>query len=161
MWHVNGNSECPIFGVDFKDAPVDDFRYKYTKTFRRLELNEQLHHKCTPGKTKYTKAIVFGHSLNEQDYNYFYALFNNLDLTQERVRKPAHKIEFTYSPHEGQTSEEARIRLISAALKVLQSYNEEILHEPNFRLMDILHFTGAVSFREVSTDFLQNSKVVK
>ena len=149
VWHINGDAECPIFGVDYKEIGIEDSRYKYTKTFRRLELNGKSHTLCNPDDKDYSKVIVFGHSLNEQDYNYFFALFNRLNLSNERGRRKGYTIEFAYSPHDGQTSEEARVKIMTKALGVLQSYNEEILHEKGFRLMDILYFSGAIKFREV------------
>ena len=30
---------------------------------------------------------MYGHSLNEQDYSYYYALFNRIDLTSNRTTK--------------------------------------------------------------------------
>ena len=149
VWHINGDMGCPIFGVDYKDIKIEDNRYKFTKTFRRLELNERKHPLCSPEDKDYSKVVVFGHSLNEQDYNYFFALFNRLNLSNERGRRKGYTVEFAYSPHHGQTSEEARVTTMTRALALLQSYNDEILHEEGFRLMDILYFSGAIKFREV------------
>lgn len=149
VWHINGNVDNPIFGVDYPKAKPDDYeRYRYTKTYRRLELhgNESYY----PKRKDYSKIVVFGHSLNEQDYSYFYALFNNLNLGTDRSStRKGYFVEFVYSKYGDKTSDEVRKELISRVLKLFYGYNQEILHEQNYRLIDILFSSGAIRFTEI------------
>lgn len=103
-----------------------------------------------PKRKDYSRILVFGHSLNEQDYSYFYALFNNLKLGTDRSgNRRGYYIEFVYSKYGDKTSAEARKELISRVLKLFYGYNQEILHEQNYRLIDILFCSGAIKFTEI------------
>lgn len=149
VWHINGDVDMPIFGVDYPNIrPCDMNRYRYTKTYRRLELTGK--ETYYPRKKDYTKIIVYGHSLNRQDYSYFFALFNMLDLKNDRSStKRSYYIEFVYSKHGAKTSKEVREELIARVLNMFYAYNKEVLNESNFRLIDILFTTGAIRFKEI------------
>ena len=150
IWHVNGNVDNPIFGIDYSNSNPGIFeKYRYTKTYRRLELyGNELYY---PKKKEYTKILVYGHSLNEQDYSYFYALFNKLNFgTNRSDSRKGYYIEFVYSKYNGKSSDEAREELIYRVLKLFYGYNKEVLHEQNYRLIDILYSSGAIRFREIS-----------
>lgn len=89
--YINGSFEEPIFGVDSYFEPSDE-RYVFTKTSRRMESDmESL--SCS-SKAEFKNIIIYGHSLNEADYSYFFPIFdklNLLDLTSDGV------IVFAYS----------------------------------------------------------------
>lgn len=161
IWHINGDSSCPIFGIDLPLQDSEDVRtqnmnnlenrtaqawYRFTKTYRRLELEGR--RELFPAKQqKFTRIVVYGHSLNKQDYNFFYALFNHLGFSLTRTTNN-YVVEFMYSAYGKVTKEEAKRLLIDRALPLLQGYTREVLHEPNFRLMDILYSNGAIRFVE-------------
>jgi len=148
IWHVNGDFENPIFGIDYtgKD-PVNSKWFTFSKTYRRLELHgNDLYF---PKNKEFSKVVIYGHSLNRQDYNYFYALFNRINLSNDRGKRNGYTVEFVYSKYPGKESDDARQETIERVLKLFQGYNKEILHEENFRLMDILFSNGAVKFREI------------
>ncbi len=149
VWHINGDYERPIFGVDYPSVGPDDVeRYRYTKTYRRLELTGN--DKYFPKQKNFTKVIVFGHSLNKQDYSYFFSLFNNLKLESDRIgNRRGYYVEFVYSKHGNKSSAQVREETVSGVLKMFYEYNKEILHENNFRLIDILFSTGALRFKEI------------
>ena len=149
VWHINGDVDNPIFGVDYSNVNPNRLgKYHYSKTYRRLELSgKDLY---LPKKKDYRKVVVFGHSLNAQDYNFFFSLFNAMKFGSDRSDKlRGYTIEFCYSGYGDVSSEESRTEIVSRTIKMLHSYNDEILHEPNFRLMDILFCTGALRFREI------------
>ena len=149
VWHINGDAFHPIFGVDFPDVNASSKKFKYTKTYRRMEIDEERHPLCYPQDIEYTKVIVFGHSLNEQDYNYFFALFNRMNFSNERGRNGKCVIEFVFAPHFGKTVGEVRADIVNKASLMIQKYCVEILHEKNYRLLDILHLSGAIKFRGI------------
>ncbi|MBR6020632.1 MAG: hypothetical protein IK055_10500 [Lachnospiraceae bacterium] len=148
IWHVNGNTDRPIFGIDLSEStPASSKWYSFTKTYRRLELEGNA--EFLPQNKEYTRVVVFGHSLTEQDYSFFYALFNRLNLSDSRRLKNGTTIEFMYSGYEGKPADEARHDTIENVLKLLQSYNKDVLDEKNFHLMDILYCNGILRVVEV------------
>lgn len=157
IWHVNGDTKQPIFGIDLpelssgnlksKGSSIDEKSYRFTKTYRRFELDEK--DAYYPKNTDFARIIVFGHSLNKQDYSYFFALFNRLNFSNDRGKRNGYTVEFTYCAYGEKTANEAKHETIDKALAMLQMYNSEILHEENFRLMDILYSNGAIKFREI------------
>lgn len=149
IWHINGDARRPIFGVDFPKAEANSKKYKFTKTYRRMEIDVEQHPQCCPLDIDYSKVIVFGHSLNEQDYNYFFALFNKMDFSNERGKNGKSVVEFAYAPHFGKTDEEVRADIVSKVSVMFQKYCDEILHEKSFRLLDILHLSGAIKYHRI------------
>lgn len=149
IWHINGDNYNPIFGIDLPgESPVDK-KYRHTKTYRRLQLSgKEVYY---PKNKKYNKDIVYGHSLNEQDYSYFFSLFNILNLNNERFynNNTGKYIEFVYNKYGGKSSEEVRQEIVSRVLKMFYAYNNEILGQRNFRLIDILFSSGAIRFKEI------------
>lgn len=149
IWHINGDNYNPIFGIDLPEVSPINKKYKYTKTYRRLELSgKEVYY---PKNKKYNKVIVYGHSLNEQDYSYFFSLFNILNLNNDRFynNNTDKYIEFVYNKYNGKSSEEARQEIVSRVLKMFYAYNNEILGQRNFRLIDILFSSGAIRFKEI------------
>ena len=83
--YINGSYEEPIFGVDSYFEPTDE-RYIFTKTSRRIE--SDMNGFGYYSSEEFENVIIFGHSLNEADYSYFFPLFdklNLLDLTSKGV----------------------------------------------------------------------------
>ena len=150
IWHINGDYDMPIFGVDYPEiGPEKINKYRFTKTYRRLELTGK--DSYYPKQKDFGKVVVFGHSLTPQDYSYFFSLFNSLKFgTDRNGNRRGYYIEFAYSPHAGITSVKKREETISAVLNMFYKYNQEILHEVNFRLIDILFSTGALRFKEIN-----------
>ena len=87
--HINGNLKTNVVGIDLNfiddlhlSGKIDDKQYEnlkpFTKCFRRLEKSK----KGLKIKTihNYSEVYVYGHSLNKQDYTYFFSVFDNLQL---------------------------------------------------------------------------------
>lgn len=148
IWHVNGDVDNPIFGVDLPGIMPSDPRYIFTKTYRRLELVGKKTY--SPSDKDFSKIVVLGHSLNKQDYSYFYSLFNRLNFRLDSTdRRKGYYIEFVYSKYGDKSSEEVRKETIGRVLELFCSYNEEVLNEKNFRLIDILFSSGLIRFKEI------------
>lgn len=155
IWHINGDYNFPIFGIDDNvvvdsttKTIVDMNWYIFTKIYRRLELYGQK--TAIPKNKEYSGIIVYGHSLNEQDYSYFYPLFNQLDFTNSnKASRNGKYIIFKYSAYEGCTSDQAKEKTIVAVVKMLERYNREILNASHFRLLNILFNQNRIRFEEV------------
>jgi len=86
--HVNGDDKIPIFGIDSKDISSKSPYYMFTKTYRRMMENfyEGERNDCFLDRD-FDSLIIFGHSLNEQDYNYYFPIFDYMDLTNVLSKK--------------------------------------------------------------------------
>ena len=83
--YINGSFKEPIFGVDSYFEPTDE-RYIFTKTSRRME--SDMNNIGYLSADDFENVVIFGHSLNEADYSYFFPIFdklNLLDLTSKGV----------------------------------------------------------------------------
>lgn len=149
LWHVNGDADTPIFGIDYDTEGGHDYDpwYKFTKTYRRLELNGSK--VCYPTNRAFKKVIVYGHSLNKQDYNYFFALFNRLKLNKER-NENGYSIVFAFNEYGDRSLEDVKREQVEGVLRMMRAYNNQVLHAPDFRLMDILYCNNAIRFQPVS-----------
>ena len=81
--HINGDYETPIFGIDTNLFNADDPRFIFTKTYRRMSL-DMMSDKNYERKP-FSNVIVFGHSLNKADYNYFFSIFDKLNGTTNEL----------------------------------------------------------------------------
>lgn len=159
IWHINGDWESPIFGVDFpKTEFVDDEKFRFTKTFRRLELEGKQYY--FPQKRRIQNVVVCGHSLNEQDYNYFFALFNQMGVGSDSDILKEESIVFTYYAHGDVSASEAKQKTLINVLKLFKAYNSEVLGRGDFRLMDILHCSGFMRVEELSVDGLSKASPI-
>lgn len=75
--HINGSYLNPIFGIDSSFEP-DDECFIFTKTARRID--SDMFEQSFERKPDFENVVIFGHSLNEADYSYFFPLFDNLNL---------------------------------------------------------------------------------
>ena len=75
---INGNCEAPIFGIDTIFGPEDP-RYIFTKTYRRIEWDMNL--ATVSGSPSFDNVIIFGHSLSSHDFNYFFPILDQLEMT--------------------------------------------------------------------------------
>lgn len=80
--NVNGNYKNPIFGIDSSNIDSKSEIYKFTKTFRRLfgSFFEDQYRLYKDNK-HFDNLLVFGHSLNKQDYSYFFPIFDEMKIT--------------------------------------------------------------------------------
>ena len=77
LHNINGFYENPIFGIDTEFLPSDE-RYIFTKTSRRIDFD--MSDDFYDSKVDFKNVIIYGHSLNQADYSYFFPLFDKLDL---------------------------------------------------------------------------------
>lgn len=90
-----------IFGIDsFNISPMDPV-FRFTKTYR-IALQESkllISPDIFDGRislNNLSAITIYGHSLNNQDYSYFYAIFNKCNINNSNVQ-----IELYYSNYDG------------------------------------------------------------
>lgn len=117
--NINGNISNPIFGIDSDGINPSSVKYIFTKTNRRLELDffsTELNKNIS-----FNNLIIYGHSLNKADYNYFFPLFDKLDLVNNNA---SGKIVFEYSVYGTRTEYDVAMELKQKIYKILKSYAE-------------------------------------
>ena len=153
---VNGDCLNPIFGIDSVFGPSDP-RYVFTKTNRRIEwaMNKSV---SADGGT-FQNVIVFGHSLSQHDYNYFFPVLDELEMTSFSAKG---KLVVAYSVYDESKSAEIKKGIRNAVYSLFSAYAEYCGRLEPTRLLDSLTTQGRVLTLEVSKtstqgrDFLQN-----
>ena len=86
---INGNYNNPIFGIGTSLYP-DNPRYIFTKVSRRIsgEMDNETFSKFLD----FNNLVVYGHSLGEFDYNYFFPMLDRI-----KIADPMHKGVFVYA----------------------------------------------------------------
>ena len=142
---VNGDCLSPIFGVDSVFDPTSDPRYLFTKTNRRIE--RDMNTTELPEMLDYENVIVFGHSLNSQDYNYFFPILDQLEMTNLISKK---KLVIAYTIYDPKQETEIKKNIRQAFYSLFQKYAD--YHEFGnraLRLFDSLITQGRVIMYEV------------
>ena len=88
--HVNGDYDAPIFGINLSVEEEDKYPElrQFTKTSRWIHQDIENLNKNTVWKSLLIdKAVVFGHSLNQMDYDYYYYLFTLLQFHTFDLKK--------------------------------------------------------------------------
>lgn len=143
--YINGNSSCPIFGIDTIFSPGDK-RFIFTKTGRRMDSDLT---KNTVSENKgFDNLVVYGHSLNEADYSYFFPLFDRLKLTDATSDS---RIIFAYSIYDGTKSSEIKKEVRESVSRILYEYARDIKAPNPNRFLDSLTAQGRVTMLEIPT----------
>lgn len=130
--NINGSYKNPIFGIDSKFPPEDN-RYIFTKTARRID--SDMFDESFESKPNFDNVIIYGHSLNEADYSYFFPLFDKLNLLDSTALGV---IVFAYSVYDKSSAEYIESDFRKSISKILFEYaNSKQLPEPG-RLLDSL-----------------------
>ena len=142
-YHINGDTSNPIFGIDSKDIKKDNPSYHFTKTYQRIGQLE----KTKRNMTSFNNLIVYGHSLNQQDYSYFLPIFDALDF-YNRNSKSSITFGYSYYKLENKTIDESKIieknKLSSGIAELFAAYEDYNPKYTDKRLLDSLMLQGRV-----------------
>ncbi len=132
---VHGNLEQNniIIGIDCNDVKSEsnnDKLFRFSKAWRKINNHEKMIN--IPPKNDINDIVFFGHSLGEQDYSYFYSLFNYYDIYNNNI-----KLIFIFSDY-GSSEEEN--------LKNEQDYYDKIFALLRHYVTDSLGIKEANSF---------------
>lgn len=138
--HINGDVNCPIFGIDSDAFRAPDPRYIFTKTSRRMELD--MPSSEVPETRTFENVVVFGSALAPADYSYFFSIFDKLDIVN--INSPS-KVVFAYSVYDREKSEQIKMNLTKSIFQLFQEYStyKGNSAHPN-RLLDSLTAQGKV-----------------
>ena len=76
-----------IFGIDCSDVEKEKYNsknYRFSKAWRKINNDEETIK--IPPKGDIDELIFYGHSLGEQDFSYFYSIFNYYDIYNSNIR---------------------------------------------------------------------------
>lgn len=130
--NINGSCMNPIFGIDTKFSP-DDERYVFTKTARRID--SDMVDDTFEGKPFFENVVIYGHSLDDADYSYFFPLFDKLDLTDSTATGV---LVFAYSVYDNSKKEQIESDFRKAMSKIIFEYAKSKLISNPERLLDSL-----------------------
>ena len=143
--NINGTMDNPIFGFFSPEIDPLSNEHTFTKSHRRtLFLFEK---DCSDQKDFFEHLIVFGHSLNEQDYNYFFPLFDELELTNPREER---KLIIAYAIYDSSKKKEITEELAKRTIKMIYEY-EKHTGSTSVRLYDKLLYQKRIVFYKVDS----------
>ena len=145
--HINGDYNKPIFGVDSTELNVNLPHFLFTKVARRMiNITKTTGVMNSSFDNNFDILIVFGHSLNQQDYNYFFPIFDYLELTN--ITKSTSLV-FLYYVYDEQKRESIILEQISRVTCLIDAYEGYAGEKKTHRLIDSLTMQGRISIREI------------
>lgn len=143
LQHINGSFENPIFGVDTVFEPNDEC-FIFTKTARRMDAD--MFDDSTEEKPSFDNLIVFGHSLDEADYSYFFPAFDRLHLLDSLA---SNVVVFAFSIFDKEKETEIKANIRQSVSDIMYSYaKSKNLSDPN-RFLDSLSTQNRVILYEI------------
>ena len=151
MRHINGDCKNPIFGINLTKDELEMYPEVrcFTKTSRRVQ--QDAHHIKTYSSdynVTVDSAIVYGHSLNKMDYDYFNYLFTLLKFNTFDVEKMG-SVEFVYRIYDPDRANEIRNNYADAIYDVLNYYEGYVSKTNQNILINLLRFSGKLTIREL------------
>ena len=120
--HINGDSVHPIFGIFLSESEESRFKeYNcFTKTARRLQQDAYNYNRNTNWAHRdIGEAVVYGHSLNNMDYDYYNYLFTVLKFNTRDLEQYA-----------------------DAVYDLINHYEQSICESGQHVLLNLLRFSG-------------------
>ena len=143
LQHINGSFENPIFGIDTIFEP-DDECFVFTKTARRID--SDMFEEAFEAKQEFDNLIVFGHSLNQADYSYFFPVFDKLLLTDSLA---TNVVVFAYCIFDDNKQETIKVETRRAVSNIMYAYaKSKGLPEPG-RFLDSLSTQKRIVMYEI------------
>ncbi len=149
--HINGDTDNPIFGIDLNEEDEAKFYEArcFTKTSRRLQQDAlNISDVVDIGADSINEVVVFGHSLNAMDFDYFNYLFTLLKFNTFDIDKMG-RIEFVYKLH-SDNSHEYRTQYADKVYRILNRYEKYVSQSSQHILINLLRFSGKLSIMELS-----------
>ena len=149
--HINGDSDSPIFGINLspeEESNRPELR-QFTKTSRRLHEDSEMLNRTTEwGTIPVDSAVVFGHSLNKMDYDYFFHLFTLLHFHTFDLDKMG-SVQFVYKKYDPSKTKEISSRYADSVYELLSYYESCVSSFNNHILINLLRFSGKLKISEL------------
>ena len=145
LQNINGDIDSPIFGVDSIFEPKDE-RFIFTKTARRIDFD--LFGYNYDAKPTFENIVIFGHSLNQADYSYFFPLFDRMELTNILANNV---IVFAYCIYDPENENTIKSQLREAISKLFYAYAVDKKITNPSRFLDSLSTQKRIITYEIPT----------
>ena len=149
--HLNGDYLHPIFGIDLSEDERKKYPefHRFTKTSRRL-YQDVFQYNRDDDRSFYgvDQAVVFGHSLNRMDYDYFMYLFNILKFNtfdEAQMRS----IQFAYKIHDPLKETESKNKLAKSVYSLLNYYEEFVRGKNQNILINMLRWNRKLEIKYI------------
>lgn len=142
--HINGDSVHPIFGIFLSESEESRFKeYNcFTKTARRLQQDAYNYNRNTNWAHRdIGEAVVYGHSLNNMDYDYYNYLFTVLKFNTRDLEQMG-KVSFVYKVYDTNRQNEIRASYADAVYDLINHYEQSICESGQHVLLNLLRFSG-------------------
>lgn len=108
-----------IFGIDHKDVDANSEIYPFTKTFRKMVMDNDKSLSIVNKDIRY--VIFYGHSLGSADYSYFQSIFDYLNVYDNEIY-----LQFYFTNYLGDKLGEVSLKrkLASSVQKLLHEYGK-------------------------------------
>lgn len=135
--NINSTTKHPIFGIKpICGISSNSDEYILTKTYRHLE--EAMDSNSSTFDDSFEHALVFGHSLNRNDYDYFFPILDKLKMYDISAKN---KIIFAYYIYDQKAEKEIREKQLKSISELFESYGEyKGLGEPSTLLDQLTTF---------------------
>jgi len=140
-----------IFGIDQTDQDKEKM-YQFTKTYRKMELYNEISSTKLPKPQEIDEIIIYGHSLSIADYSYFHSLFDYYDIYGSDII-----VSFTYSLY-GNESNYGNIKNgnVQKIMKLLKFYGDKMFdRERGKNLVHKMLLENRLIIREIVLDSLE------
>lgn len=143
--HINGDVKSPIFGIDSIYFESSDPRFIFTKTCRRMDAD--IREKRIDKPVLIQNIVIYGHSLDDADFNYFFPLFDKIGLTDPQSTGI---VVYAFTVHDknrdAEIRKETRERITHLFSEYAKSKNGTVNPE---RFLDSLTTQGKVLVTEI------------
>ena len=145
--HINGTLDSAIFGIDSQDVPISDPRYIFTKSYRkmvRLAYGEREDH-----NRRFDNVVIYGHSLTEADYSYFFSIMDKLELNVYDIYSKRLIIAF------GDFKENIEKDVADSTIRLLDAYDRWKNPRSNRHgLVEVLETSDRIGFIKIKTSMI-------
>ncbi len=146
--NINGDTREPIFGIDSSCFKASDPRFIFAKIKRRLDLEAQM--KVTQKTIPFENLIIYGHSLDEADYGYFFSTLSKMRIDDT---SNSSKVIFGFSIYDDSKREQIIADLSLRISRLFEAYSEYYVNEKRpLILLESLKEQGRVLMQEIPND---------
>lgn len=141
--HINGVYKNPIFGVDSSRIHIDKPEVVFTKVSSRLIYSTFIDGMLG---TTFNNLVIFGHSLSEHNYSYFFPIFDYFEMSN--IMKSS-SIIFAYNFYNESEKEDIILAKIRKVTKLIYQYENYLGKNKENRLIDSLTAQGRIKIIEI------------
>lgn len=124
----NRNQSKIIFGIDSSGIHSNHPFYPFTKTSRVFSLRIKEKNSKDLIRKDIDMITIYGHSLNEQDYSYFFSIFDYVDIENKVIFVLKYSLFSGCSDNYEDILKDSLIKLISSYAEQFNKPNKNLVH---------------------------------